>query len=723
VESHSQLGPSVRFGPFELDVRSAELHYNGHATLLHEQPFQVLLALLERPGELISREELVHRLWPDGTFVDYERGLNKAVNKLRDVLRDSADSPRFVETIPRRGYRFIAPLEGGSAQINGSSGMVAVETGTQRKVWLAIGAAVTLALIAAAGYGGYSMLSRKHAEPFENFTISQITNTGKVMAAAVSPDGKFLLSVFEDRGKQSLWLHNIATNSDTQVNAPADASYSVLSFSPDGNYIYFLKQDEVSGVPNLVRAPLLGGTPQLVVRDIGSGITFSPEGKRMAYLRMDSPEVGKVRVLTANADGTDEKTLASMTRHFLGAVAWSPDGRQIALCISGFPNALSAIQLVDTASAKMQTLGEFNKQLGFPAWLPDGRGLLAIYTGNPYGRVQLGFISNPGGQFRTVTKDTNSYGTPTLSADGKTLVTVQQRSSQTLYLMPAAGFTGQPPNPAPAQNKDSSSFGWSSSGDLYFDGDTLLRISSDGRNRSRLFSDPTGQILGPESCFEGRYVLFVRAGYDASNNRSIWRVDADGSNPRQVTDGVNDTIPNCSSKSKWGYYFDFNDQQIKRVSIDGGTPEIVPGTVIPHTQIGSTPGISPDGKLLAFFAAKVGAKAGEMEPPKIALVNLDAGPEPPRRILEPDPHTAAHSGNVMYFTPDAKAVVYSFSENGADNLWLQPIDGSRGRQITNFKSDGIYNYHFSPDGKTLGVMRSHTESDVVLLRDTGSSPQ
>ena len=104
------------------------------------------------------------------------------------------------------------------------------------------------------GYGGYSLLSRKHTEPFENFTISQLTHTGKVAGAAISPDGKFLLSVFEDSGKQSLWLHNIATNSDTQVNAPADASYSVLSFSPDGNYIYFLKQDEVSGVLNLVRS-------------------------------------------------------------------------------------------------------------------------------------------------------------------------------------------------------------------------------------------------------------------------------------------------------------------------------------------------------------------------------------------------------------------------------------------------------------------------------------
>jgi len=117
LDSRGQLGQSVRFGPFELDVRSGELQHNGRKILLNEQPFQVLLALLERPGELVTREELVHRLWPDGTFVDYERGLNKAVNKLRDALRDSADSPRFVETIPRRGYRFIAPLDGGNAYI------------------------------------------------------------------------------------------------------------------------------------------------------------------------------------------------------------------------------------------------------------------------------------------------------------------------------------------------------------------------------------------------------------------------------------------------------------------------------------------------------------------------------------------------------------------------------------------------------------------------------
>jgi TolB-like protein/DNA-binding winged helix-turn-helix (wHTH) protein len=100
----------VRFGDFEVDLRTAELRSNGHHIILQEKPFQILTALLERPGEMISREELSKRLWPEGTFVDFNLGLNKAVNRLREALDDSAEQPRFIETFPKRGYRFMAPI-------------------------------------------------------------------------------------------------------------------------------------------------------------------------------------------------------------------------------------------------------------------------------------------------------------------------------------------------------------------------------------------------------------------------------------------------------------------------------------------------------------------------------------------------------------------------------------------------------------------------------------
>ena len=125
--------------------------------------------------------------------------------------------------------------------------------------------------------------------------------------------------------------------------------------------------------------------------------------------------------------------------------------------------------------------------------------------------------------------------------------------------------------------------------------------------------------------------------------------------------------------------------------------------------------VSPDGKLLAFLVAKLEPTG----PTRIALVNLDAGPEPPSRMLDPNPRISGWVG----FTPDGKSLLYPISENGVENLWRQPLDGSSGRQITHFQSDGIVMFEFSPDGKILGVLRSHAESDVVLLHDTGSSPQ
>jgi DNA-binding winged helix-turn-helix (wHTH) protein/Tol biopolymer transport system component len=702
---------------FEADLRTEELRKQGQRLRLPSQSFQVLRLLLERPGELVSREELRAKLWPADTFVDFDHGLNAAVNRLREALGDSADSPRFVETLPRRGYRFIGPVEG-CPPVNASSKPVLSEGGRRQKLWLTIGVAVILSFLVAAWYGAHSFLTSPLV-PFENFTISEITSTGNLVDAAISPDGKFLLNEVDVHGKLSLWLRNISTNSDTLVISPSEATYCCSRFSPDGNYIYFRRLDDVRGAEDLVRTPVLGGTPQVIVRDIQSNVTFSPDGKRIACLRLNRPEAGKFRLLTLNADGSDEMTLTTGTLHAAwGGVAWSPDGNQIALTFRGYIDELSGIQVVDIASARMRTLGRFKKQFFDLAWLPDSRNLLVTYEDDSSPHQQIGLISNPDGQFRTVTRDANDYEGLTLSANGKTLATLQQKASQTLYLMPATGFTGEPPKPAPAQNRNSFTFGWAVNGDLYFDGHVLLQISTDGSNERRLFSDSTGQIIGPESCSNGQYVVFGRTGYGESNKVSNWRVDADGSNPKQLTSSVSSSLLHCSPDSKWAYYYDFDTVQMERVRIDGGAPEVVPGTA--KMALWSNLAISPDGKLLAFLTQRVGSS--EVEPPRIALVNLDLGPKSPSQLLELDNHVPGRAGSQLRFTPDSKSVVYPILENDVNNLWLQPLDGSRGHEITDFRSDGIVSYRYSPDGKTLGVMLSHVEAEVVLLRDVGSSP-
>ena len=608
-----------------------------------------------------------------------------------------------------------SPSVASGEALSGSSAVTAAAR--RHKFGLAAGVLITILVLAAAAYGFYALLHRTNPAPFADFTITEITNNGKTVGAAISPDGKYLLSVIENKGKQSLWLHHIPTNSDTQVLAPADASYRDLIFSPDGNYIYFRNRTE--GTFDLYRAPVLGGAPQPVLHDIGSGVSFAPQGKRIVFVRANDPEVGKFRVFTANADGTNSRALYAgpTTVDEPAMVAWSPDGSQIASLLFYANGALSMIQFADSVSGKVRPFAEFNdRDLSGLVWLPNGSGLLTTYmpgSSPPPNHLQIGFVASPGGEFRRITKDTNSYQALTLSADGTTLAAVQQKATQTLYLLPAAGFTGTPPVPATAQSKDSHFFDWAGNSDFYFDGDLQL-VSLDGSRRT-LLADPDHLIFRPVGCPIGRYVVFVWQGHPENSKVVLWRIDADGANLKQLTHGVADVGPKCSADGRWVYYSDLVNARIMRTPVEGGDSEVVKEALMPGMLLGiSGISLSRDDKFLSFIALKSGVQHMQ-----IAIVNLVAGTEPRTRLLEPDPRIA----RVPQFAPDGESIIYIIQENGADNLWLQPLDGAAGRLLTHFASEKIQNYGYSPDGKTLGVFRSHLESDVVLLHDTGASPR
>jgi eukaryotic-like serine/threonine-protein kinase len=657
--------------------------------ILHKAPALPTRLNLALPGEL---ERIIQKALEKDQRLRYQHASDLRADLQR--LKRDTDSGRTVvgQTMHLQGRtrcRMIHPLHARRKAPQWS------KRPSSTKIGLAAVAIIVLVLIAAAGYGLYSFLGSKAHRPFENSTITQVTNNGKTIAAAISPDAKYLLSVIDDNGKQSLWLRHVPTNSDTQVIAPADANYQNLAFSPNRDYIYFLRAVEKVGKShNLLRAPV-GGTPQVIVQDVDTRVSFAPDGRRFAFIRGMYPDAGKFELLTASADGTNELNFAVGPVDWLpSAVAWSPDAKQIASAMLGTDGALGVIQIQDVPSGKVKTLSRFNSlQVNDLAWLPDSRGLIATYqqSASFSARSQVAFVSEPAGQLRPITRDTNNYQTLTLSADGRTVATVQQRLTQTF-------------------------FDWAGDGTLYFDNvEALLRISTDGANKTKLLSDPAAQILQPTSCQNGRYIVFNWASHSAGNKVNIWRVNADGSNPEQLTDGLQDIQPACSPDGKWVFYDDVQDIQIKRVSMDGGTPEIVPGTAVPggFYHYGLT--IAPDGKVLAFLTT-----GGESQiVHQIALVPLDAGPQPLTRMHNPDPRVA----DAPQFTPDGRAVVYPIRENGMDNLWLQPLDGSRSHQITNFKSDAISSFRFSPDGKTIGVLRSHVESDVVLLRDEAPTPQ
>jgi eukaryotic-like serine/threonine-protein kinase len=705
------------FGAVLYEMATGALPFRGATSaaifdaILHKAPVPPTRIRPELPAEL---ELIINKALEKDQKLRYQHASDLRADMQR--LKRDTDSGRAAAA----HHGAVASSEDPSAKY-ASDNAVVVEVAKQHKIGLTASLVIALVVLAAAGYGVYSLLNVRRTAPFQNFTITQVTNNGNSIAAAISPEGKYLLSVLDDRGKQSLWLRHLQTNSDAQVIAPAEAFYRNLTFSPDGNYFYFRKAtDNTSTSWNVLRAPVLGGTPQLTVRDVDSAITFSPDGKRIAYVRANDPDAGKFQVLIANADGTNERMFfggpITLVPQF---VSWSSDGKEIASIISGPSDALGAIQFHDVASAKVQALSPFNKvQLNEMAWLPEGHGIIVTYQSNPtpFARVQIGLLSGSAAQFRTVTNDTNSYQTLTLSADGKSLATVQRRGTRTLYLLPSSGFAGSPPNPAFAQHKNSFLFGWAANGDLYFDdGSDLLQLSPNGSTKTILLSDPAATVIRGNGCSDGRYILVERADHGGTNKINIWRYNADGSNPKQLTAGAWDVDALCTRDGKWVYYKELLSYRILRVPIDGGSPEVVPGTVIPNAVFAATDmAISRDGTRLVFLAA--GTEQNDSVE-KIALVSLDAGPRPRVGLLNPDPRVTSSP----QFTPDGSAIVYPIRENGVENLRLQPLDGSPGRQITNFQSDAIQMFEFSPDGKTLGVLRSHTESDVVLLHDTGVS--
>ena len=729
------------FGVLLYEMATGFLPFKGESSgaifneILNKDPVAVVRLNPSTPPEL---EQLINKAMEKDRDLRYQSAAEMRAD-LKRLKRDTSSgkhrhSDHEISAAPATnaapsgatGATPIASSPSASAAVaQHSSGSSAIATVAKEHKFGAVAiAAIVLILIVGTGFGLRSFFVRTAPRPFAQFSITQATNSGTATLTAISPDGKYLLFTKRENGLESLWLRNVPTSSDTQVVAPSQNPFATLSFSPDGNYLYFRQAGDKTGLYDLLfRAPVLGGTPKMLVRDIDAHPVISADGQRMIYIRCQNPDPDKCRWLSANSDGSSEQLLLvrSVTDGMPQQLSWSPDGKRLAFTLAfASPQQTQTLSTFDVAKNQEAPVVTFpDKRITDVKWLPDGRGMVILYLSKStnFQRGQIGYVSYPDGKFEPLTNDTNNYTTLSLSGDGKTLTTIQSQQVGELDMLAAAGGAASPPIPGIAkQLQQTRSAAWLTDSEfLLVLPDRILRVSSDGAKQSELFSDTSASLGIAIVCSGGRSIVFRMRGHEGNDTGRIWRMDPDGSNLTRLSGGEGDTGPLCSKDGKWLYYFDGKGGRPMRVALAGGTPEALPPAAVPGSSIQGFGAVSRDDQMVAVFGTVVD-KSTNTYSNKFAFFNSNSL-SAPAFVLTADPRVTVTGG--MRFTPDGKSLAYVIrSENNVDNIWVQPLDGKPGRQITQFQSDQIPGFDWSPDGKKLMVGRGHTESDVILLRDT-----
>lgn len=716
------------FDEFTLDLTRGCLRRGGVELKLRPKSFDVLKSLVENSGRLVSKDELIESVWQGMAVTD--DSLVQCMKEIRRVLGD--DRQTIIKTVPRRGYVFeievneiVPPVyfeeaSGIKVVIEESDDHIdRIDKNSSQPKWKAVtrslvdivklhkwaaASAVSLSILIAvgAGFGLFVYLRRPPVSPFKSVNIERrLTSEGNAATTAISPDGKYLAFVIDDGGLQSLWIRQVAAAKNIQIIAAANVKFSGVTFSPDSNFIYYIEENV------LYQTATLGGSTRKLRDGVSTAVTFSPDGQRLAFIRLGAGDGQGTRLVAVNADGTGDEQVIAYRKppdaFTLAGCAWSPDGATI-ICSAGdnqffgqeFPLAVSVAdgRQAPLTSKRWNTVGQ-------TAWLPDGTGFLMTAFDSLDADSQIWHVSFPGGVPVKIYDDLNGYLDLSLSANSKTFVSIQRQPRLNIQ---ALDLYSQQRQAKQLTFDTDGSNGWEcvtttpenrivyyseagAAGDLWV-------MDSDGQNQRQLTDDDQMESSANVSP-DGRQIA-----YSVSSD-GIWTIDMDGGNRRQLAQfGM---FPFYSADGDWIFYTVPRERwSMWKISTVGGKP------IRLTERQAIQPAVSPDGKLIAFMEVRplLGTN-------KLKIVPIDGGD--PIRVIDIFDLAGLFD---LEWLPDGSAVAYNAYGNGLQEIVSQPIDGGASQVLVAAKSEAesVRAFAFSHDGKQLFYTAGPTSQNVVLFQ-------
>jgi serine/threonine protein kinase/Tol biopolymer transport system component len=563
--------------------------------------------------------------------------------------------------------------------------------------------ALLFAALATGAYGLYRLSAARSKEPFQAIKLARLTNIGKARDAAISPDGRFVVYVVDESGQQSLWLRQTGTATNIPVVPPAATNYAGLTFSPDSNFVYYVRFEKPSLVGTLYQMPVLGGLSKKLVAGIDSAITLSPDGRQLAFMRND-PARGETALVVANIDGTNERQIAARRfPNFYTAPAWSPSGKTlITSALDQTGGRRSCVVEINVASGQERRISQ-------PRWVrikklvwAGSDGLVMVADEQGTGQFQIWHIPYPQGEARKITNDLHSYASLSATADARTLVTVQEDTSARIWTAPVNSTASA--RQITSGKVDGIGVVWTRSGKIVYrslasGNPDLWIMEADGSSQKQLTFD-SGANYYPGVSPDDRYIVFVS---DRQGKPNIWRMDIDGANQKQLTFGDDEEEPVCTPDGRWVVYTSYGAgaPTLWKVPVEGGDP------IQLTRRYSALPAISPDGKLLACWYRN------EEKDLQWAIAVIPFGEALPARMFD---IPISEWASVQWW-PGERAFTYIDTQSGVSNIWSQPLDGNQPRQLTDFRTDKIFWFDWSHDGKRLAVARGAVTNDVIMISD------